>query len=213
MFADAGDTAAIRNRIDKSRAAMPDSYGILVEEINLYSRSIDKEESQSRKTEIALKAIRALDAGIAKNPKEAQLHLVLAGIYSKLAFPRDKNNNAVPKAENFNELVLKSEEEYKKAMVLKSDFQTNYTLGIFYNNWCADIVNRLDNIQDKSAKKEEEKKADDLLQKAIPLLERAHELDTTDKDTMRTLRQLYARTGQGDTEKYKKLDAEFKGAK
>ena len=70
MYTDAGDTAAIRNMIAKSRAAMPDSYSIFVEEINLYSKSIDKEESQQRKIEIAKKAIRALDAGIIKNPKK-----------------------------------------------------------------------------------------------------------------------------------------------
>lgn len=213
MYADAGDTAATRSMIDKSRVAMPDSYSILVEEINLYSKNIDKEDNPSKRTEIAQKAIRALDAGIIKMPKEAQLHLVLAGIYSKMAFPKDKNNNPLPKAANFNELVLKAEEEYKNAMALKSDFQSNYTLGIYYNNWCADIINQLDNIKDPAKRKAEEKKADDLLQKAIPLLEKAHELDPTDKDTMRTLRQLYARTGQGDSEKYKKLNEELKGAK
>ncbi len=213
MNSESGDMDATANAITKARAAMPDSYPILVEEINLYSKSIDKEENRAKSAELSQKAITDLNTGITKNPKEAQLHLVLAGIYSKLAFPRDKNNNALAKPENFNELVLKAEDEYKKALELKPDFQNNYTLGIYYNNWCADIVNQLDNIKDIKKKKAEEKSADDLLQKAIPLLEKAHELDPKDKDTMRTLRQLYARTGQGESEKYKKLDAEFKGVK
>ena len=85
------------------------------------------------------------------------MHLVLANIYTKMAFPKDKNNNSIPKPENSNELALKAEEEYKKALEIKSDFETNYSLGIYYNNWCADIINQLDNIRSQIKRKKKKK--------------------------------------------------------
>ncbi|HEY4799946.1 MAG TPA: hypothetical protein VII99_12775 [Bacteroidia bacterium] len=208
MYSSSGDTTATRKMVIKARTAMPDNYDILVEEMNLYTMGIEKASDPIQRKNLAQKAIVALNTGISKNPKEAQLHLVLASVYNKLAFPKEKGNNT-----NYMEYALKAEDEYKKAIDLKQDFQTYSTLGIYYHNWCAFVVNQLESIKDPKKAKEQDKLSDELLSKAIPMLEKAHELDPTDRDVMVSLRQDYVRSGKADTEKYKKLDAELKGGK
>ena len=201
MYNEAGDTASARKAIMKSAEAMPDSYALLIEKINL--------QLKDGKSEAAISSIKQ---ALAKAPDNHELHLVLGQTYNKMAYPRDAANKELPKPANFSELVKMAEDEFNKAIQIKADyFVGQYSLGVFYNNMGADCLNQSENMKDPKKVKEEEDKADALFQKAISLLEKAHELDKTDKDTMRTLRQLYARTGQGDTEKYKKLDAELKG--
>ncbi|MBI4929809.1 MAG: hypothetical protein HY841_03535 [Bacteroidetes bacterium] len=203
MYTDAGDTASARLVINKSVIAMPDSYALLIEQINLFLRN-GKSES----------AINSINLALAKDPKNHELHLVLGQTWNKMAFPKDAAGKDLPKPANFSELTKKADEEFSKAIEIKPDYFVGlYSIGIFYNNLGADIIKQAEDMKDPKKVKAEEDKADVLFQKAIPLLEKAHELDRTDKDTMRTLRQLYARTGQGDTDKYKKLNEELKGGK
>lgn len=211
LHMEAGDTAASRKAITKARAAVPESYKILVEEINLYTKGIDSEANPDKRSQVASKGIELLNTAIAKNPNDPQLHMVLAALYNKLAFPKDADKKPMAKPANFNDLITKAEDHYKKAVELKSDFTTNSEMGIFYYNWCADINNRIDDIKDANKKKAEEAKYDMLLNKSVPFLEKAHELDQTDRNIMKALKEVYARTGQGDSEKYKKLNEKFKG--
>jgi tetratricopeptide (TPR) repeat protein len=200
MYTDAGDTAAVRKVVTKAVAVMPDSYALLIEQINLLLRD-GKSEA----------AINSINQALAKNPKNHELHLVLGQTYNKMAFPKDAANKDLKRPANFNELEKQAEEEFNKAIEIKPDYVVGlYSIGVFYNNLGADILKQSENMKDPKKVKIEEDKADELFKKAIPVLEKAHELDPLDKDTMRTLRQLYARTGQGDTEKYKKLNEEYK---
>jgi tetratricopeptide (TPR) repeat protein len=200
MYTDAGDTAAVRNMVTKGAAAMPESYALLIEKINLLLRD-GKSEA----------AISSINQALAKNPNNHELHLVLGQTYNKMAFPKDAANKDLKRPANFGDLVKKAEAEFSKAIEIKPDYTVGlYSIGVFYNNLGADILKQSESIKDPKAAKVEEDKADVLFKKAIPLLEKAHELDPGDKDTMRTLRQLYARTGQGDSEKYKKLNEELK---
>ena len=200
MYNDAGDTAASRGMIMKSVAAMPNSYALLIEQINLFLRA-GKSAS----------AIEGINQALVKNPNNHELHLVLGQTYNKMAFPKDAAGKDLAKPSNFNELVKKTEDEFNKAIEIKPDYFVGlYSIGVFYNNLGADMLNQSEKLKDPKKVKAEEDKADAIFKKAMPLLEKAHQLDPTDKDTMRTLRQLYARTGQGDTDKYKKLNEELK---
>ena len=200
MYNDAGDTASMRNIIMKATAAIPDSYSLLIEQINLLLRD-GKSEA----------AINSINQALTKSPNNPELHLVLGQTYHKMAFPKDAMNKDLKRPANFGELVKKAEEEFAKTIEIKADYLVGlYSAGVFYNNMGADILKQSENIKDPKKVKVEEDKADELFKKAIPLLEKAHELDPVDRDTMRTLRQLYARTGQGETEKYKKLNEELK---
>ncbi|MBI3500789.1 MAG: tetratricopeptide repeat protein [Bacteroidetes bacterium] len=201
LYKDAEDTASLRKIILKASDAMPESYLLLIEKINLYLKSGKSED-----------AIASIHRALEKNPDNHELHLVLGQTYNKVAFPKDAAGNDLPRTANSAGLAKKAEEEFNKAIELKPGYFAGlYSLGVFYNNMGAAIINEAENTKDPKKVKAEEARADSIFQKAIPLLEKAHELDATDKDTMRTLRQLYARTGQGETEKYKKLDAELKG--
>ncbi len=203
MYNEANDTASARQMISKAVAAMPESYAILIEQINLFLKS-GKSEA----------AITSINTALAKNPGNHELHLVLGQTYNKMAFPKDAAGKDLQRPGNFSELTKKADEEFSKAIEIKPDYFVGlYSIGIFYNNMGADILKQSENMKDPKKVKVEEDKADVYFQKAIPILEKAHELDRTDKDTMKTLRQLYARTGQGDTEKYKKLNEELKGGK
>jgi len=200
MYSEAGDTASVRTAIMKAVAAMPESYQLLIEQINLLLRD-GKPEA----------AINGINQALIKKPENPELHLVLGQTYNKLAFPRDANNKDLKRPANFSELIKKAEEEFNKTVQIKPDYLVGlYSAGVFYNNVGADILKQSENIKDPKKVKAEEDKADELFKKAIPLLEKAHELDPEDKDTMRTLRQLYVRTGQGETDKYKKLNEELK---
>lgn len=203
MYNEAGDTAWARKTIMKSTDAMPESYALLIEKINLLLKD--------GKSELAITSI---NQALAKAPNNHELHLVLGQTYNKMAFPRNAANKELPRPENFFELVKKAEDEFNKAIQIKPDyFAGQYSVGVFYNNMGADYLKQSENMKDPENVKAEEDKADVLFLKAIPVLEKAHELDATDQDTMKTLRQLYARTGLRDSEKYKKLDEELKGGK
>jgi len=203
MYNDAGDTASARNMIMKSVAAMPDSYALLIEKINLFLKA-GKSDA----------AIQSINLALAKNDNNHELHLVLGQTYNKMAFPKDAAGKDMPRPTGYNDLMKKAEDEFNKAITIKPDYFVGlYSLGVFYNNLGADVLKQSESMKDPKKVKVEEDKADKMFAKAIPVLEKAHQLDPTDKDTMRTLRQLYARTGQGDTDKYKKLNEELKNAK
>ncbi|MEK6615551.1 MAG: hypothetical protein AABZ32_05495 [Bacteroidota bacterium] len=203
MYNDAGDTASSRKVILKSVEALPESYSLLIEKINLHLKD-GKSES----------AITGINQALVKNPNNHELHLVLGQTYNKMAFPKDATNKELPRPVNFSELLKNAEDEFNKAIQIKADyFVGQYSLGVFYNNMGADIIRQSENLKDPKKVTSEENRADAMFLKAIPLLEKAYKLDETDIDTKKTLRQLYARVGQGDTEKYKKLDAELKGWK
>lgn len=200
MYNEAGDTASARGAINKGVTAMPESYALLIEQINLFLKD-GKSEA----------AIASINQALTKNPNNHELHLVLGQTYNKMAFPKDPAGKDLKRPANSAELSKKAEDEFLKAIEIKPNYVVGlYSIGVFYNNLGADALKQAETIKDPKKLKVEEDKADEMFKKAIPYLEKAHELDPGDKDTMRTLRQLYARTGQGDTEKYKKLNEALK---
>ena len=203
MYNDIKDTASVRRIIVEATTIFPNNYELMLEQINLFLKD-GKFES----------AIQNINKALEKNPDNHELHLVLGQTYNKMAFPRDANNKELPPPADFQELFKKAEKEFSKALQLKPDYFIGlYSLGIFYNNIGANILKQSENIQNIKNIKEMENRADSLFYKAIPLLEKSHELDFTDKDVMYTLRQLYIRTGQGKTEKYKKIDEQLRERK
>ena len=183
------DDAGLKTAITKARAAFPNEYTFIVEDLNQAIKEGRIEE-----------AIKNLNLAIDKDPKNAELHLVLGQTYQKMAFTD-------PKPANYDDLLKKSEDQFKLATSLKPDYpEAFYNFGVFYSNWGAGILNASQKLTAIKEIQAEEKKANDLFLKAIPLLEKALELNKTDRDTMRALKQLYAKTGQADTDKYKKLN-------
>ena len=92
-----------------------------------------------------------------------------------------------------------AEKSYKKAIQLKPDyFDANYNLGALYFNQGVEINNSINNEQDMKKYEVMKKNADNTFKKAVPYLEKAHELKPKDKNTLLSLKAIYARLGNND---------------
>lgn len=200
VYNEMGDTANAKKQIDIAKKAYPGNLDIIIEEINYYLKA-DK----------APQAITSLEEGIKADPNNAELHLILGQTFNKMAFPKDAAGKEMSKPAKYDEYIKNAEIQLVKSIELKSDY-TNayYTLGYFYSNQGAMIYNAAQKLTDIQVLSKQEKIADGFFLKAIPLLEKTLELDPTDKETMKALKQLYLKTNQTETEKYKKVDAMLK---
>ena len=109
-------------------------------------------------------------------------------------------------------------EAYKKALEVKADyFDANYNLGALYFNQAVQGINAANDMwkprmtkAESDAQKQLEDDAKALFETAKPYLEAAHATDADDLETMRSLRDIYARTG--DDDKMLELTAKIKAA-
>lgn len=164
----------------------------------------------NRETEIFLqegqqdKALGNLQAAIAKEPNNAQLHLVLGNVYDNLANPKGKSGKDTLKPANYDDLVTKAAEHYQKAVDLKpsnqeSYFNALYNLGALYNNYGGTLYTKSmekATITDLAKnQKAYEAKSSEYYKKAIPYLEQALSIKPDDKPSIAALRKLYYLTG------------------
>ena len=97
-------------------------------------------------------------------------------------------------------------EAYLKALEVKADyFDANYNLGALYFNQAVQGINEANDMwkprmtkTESDAQKKLEDDAKALFATAKPYLEAAHAVDADDVETMRSLRDVYARTGDDD---------------
>ena len=108
--------------------------------------------------------------------------------------------------------MVNAAKDYLIALELNpSAFGANYNLGALYFNQGVETKNKANGTSNNTEYKKLNKKADDLFAKALPHLETAHELNTEDKNTLLSLKQLYYMNGDyAKSEEMKKLIAELK---
>ena len=108
--------------------------------------------------------------------------------------------------------MVNAEKDYLRALELNpSSFGANYNLGALYFNKGGETRNKANGTSNNTKYKRLNKEADDLFAKALPYLETAHELNTEDKNTLLSLKQLYYLDGKyAKSEEMKKLIAELK---
>jgi tetratricopeptide (TPR) repeat protein len=126
-----------------------------------------------------------MDDALDKDPNN---HLLLFGLGSALS-----NQKKYDDAEKY----------LLKAMETKpDDVNTIYNLGNSYYNHYVDIFNSLDfiDINDAEGYKKAQDQCQELLRKALPLLEKAHELDPKDKNTLIMLKTVYPRIDKKEGE-------------
>lgn len=198
MLLNEKDTAAASVIIKKGRLQYPTDYNLLTAETNLFLMAHKNKE-----------ALANLKMVIEKNPNDPQLNMALGSVFDNMANPKDeKGGDLTPPAEA-DEYLAQSEIYYKKVLELKPDyFDALYNLGALYNNQGVKLYNKASTIKDAAKYAQESKKADDVFKKAIPFLEKAHDLNPKDRNTMLSLKQLYFKTEQ--TAKYEKIVAELK---
>ena len=123
-------------------------------------------------------ALRYLDIAIEQDPKNASYFFARGTLYDKLQKPEE---------------AIAS---YMKAIEYKEDyFDAYYNLGaVYYNKGVKqiDVANAVPSNQPEKYEVEKEK-ADIEFKKAIPYMEKAHEVNPTDKFTMESLKTLYYR--------------------
>jgi len=91
--------------------------------------------------------------------------------------------------------LAEAEKAYLKAIELKPDyFEANYNLGALYVNQAAEIQNEANKLKLNDPTYDSKKaEADKILQKSIPYLETATQLDPKDKSTLLALKEIYTR--------------------
>ncbi|MDP2336277.1 MAG: tetratricopeptide repeat protein [Bacteroidota bacterium] len=140
---------------------------LLVEVINIYINANKVDD-----------AIKYLNIAIEQDPTNATFHFAQGSMYDKL----QKTDEATAC--------------YLKAIEIKEDyFDAYYNLGALYYNKGVkqvDVANAVPSNQPEKYE-EEKNKADIEFKKAIPYMEKAHEINPTDKFTMESLKTLYYR--------------------
>lgn len=181
IYMDEEKTEDAFKTIAVGREKFPTDFGVLITETNFYLKT-----DQTDKALANLTKAMTIDAS---NPT----------IFFAIGVNYDKIKN-----------VAEAEKAYKRAIELKPDyFDAIYNLGALYVNEAASVMEEanklpLDKIKEYDALKA---KADTALENALPYLEQAHAIDPKDMNTIRSLKEIYARKGKLD--KVKEMDAKL----
>jgi tetratricopeptide (TPR) repeat protein len=132
--------------------------------------------------------------------------------YIKIAKEKDPNNYSLYFAtgitflnqNKFDDAIT----ELKKAVELKPDiYDTQYSMGAAYINKAADMFIKANDIMDVNKYSAAIDEANAVYAKALPYMEKAHELKPDDIYSMRSLQELYYRLKQKDPSLAPKYDA------
>lgn len=164
--------------VAEGRKKYPKDQSLVIKELNYY---LNNKKHDLAKTN--------LKTAIENEPTNELLHFALGTVHEAL----EEGDEAIA--------------AYSKAVEVKPDyFDAYYNLGAFIFNQGVGYNNSANELDFRSQKKEIaalEAKADEAFKNAIPHLEKAHEIDPSDKATMQSLSQLYVRMGM--TDKYKSI--------
>ena len=189
LYRENGREAEALETLAEARALYPREQSLIIEELNIY---LTNEEFDKAKENLALAA--------EQDPTNEILWFSLGSVLDNLG--------------NADEAI----EAYKKALEVKADyFDANYNLGALYFNQAVQGINAANDMwkprmtkAESDAQKQLEDDAKALFETAKPYLEAAHATDANDLETMRSLRDIYARTG--DDDKMLELTAKIKAA-
>ena len=189
LYRSNGREAEALETLSEARGLYPREQSLIIEELNIY---LTNEEFDKAKENLTLAA--------EQDPTNEILWFSLGSVLDNLG--------------NAEEAI----DAYKKALDVKSDyFDANYNLGALYFNQAVQGINEANDMWKPRMTKSEsdkqkalEQSAKDLFETAKPFLEAAHAANDQDLETMRSLRDIYARTG--DDDKMLELTAKIKAA-
>ncbi len=165
-----------------ARAKYPRNKGLILEELNIYLRENRLEE-----------ALANLDIAIEEDASNEILVFSKGSVLDNLGRQEE------------------AQKEYERALEIKPDFyDALYNLGAMYFNNGAEKVNAANEVPPKQQKLYESliEEAKQWFVRAKPLFEKAHTLKPDDTSTIRSLRDIYARTG--DDEKLMEMSDKLK---
>ncbi|MGD0710445.1 MAG: tetratricopeptide repeat protein [Bacteroidales bacterium] len=169
--------------VKKGRKVFNDNTSLMEEEVNIYLAGGMMKETKG-----------LLDTLIKISPNNPQLYFAFGGAYE--AYANDTTKSRVDRDTSFNNAA----KEYKKAIELKPDyFDAIYEIGALYFNDGIRLYLVADGMVNDMTKYNEMKtKFEERWKNALPYLEKAQQLSPNDKQTLISLKQLYARTSQMD---------------
>lgn len=172
-----GDTASALTTLQNARTDFPREQALIIEELNIY---LVAGQFQLAKENLMLAA--------EQDPTNEILWFSLGSVYDNLGM----QDEAV--------------DAYAKSLGIKADyFDANYNLGALYFNKAVQMVNEANDMWKPRMSKDEAAKQKDLeeggkamFSTALPYLEKALEVEPNDRETLRSLRDIYARVGMDD---------------
>lgn len=190
MFAAAGDEDKAFAVLKEGREAFPNNQTMVTDEVNVYLKQDKHAEAMS-----------ALEVAIEGEPNNASLHFAYGFVNDRLA---SKAIEAEPKGgEDYDKYIAAAEKSYAKSVELDGEnFDAVYNLGALYFNQAVkmqEAANAIDDMKKYEAAKAE---ADKVFDQALPILEKAYEINSEDKGVLISLKQLYYRK-MGDDESFK----------
>jgi tetratricopeptide (TPR) repeat protein len=175
-----GDTAKGVAAIKEGFNKYPENQSILIEMINYYLTSDQADE--------ALKLLGVAKAG---DPQNVSYTFAEATLYDKMGRFED------------------AERSYKSCLEINPEyFDASYNLGVLYFNKAVKIYEDASKITDNVAYEKARMEGDDVLKQAIPYMEKAHEIDSTDKPSLETLKTIFYRLKMDD--QYNKVVEQLK---
>jgi tetratricopeptide (TPR) repeat protein len=183
--------------IQKGYKLYPNSKDLLVDFINYYLSSNQSEA-----------ALEKLAQAVKDNPENPTFYYATGTLYDTMEKDSTDKYNSTQKKE-FHDLAVVN---YNKAIAIKGDyFEPYYNLGALYYNEAASILKEADKlpINAKAEFETAQVKSKEKFAQALPFMEKAHELNATDRSTLQTLVTIYHRTQMYDKKKtaQEKLDA------
>lgn len=163
--------------LQAARELYPREQSLIIEELNIY---LTNQEFDKAKENLAIAA--------EQDPTNEILWFSLGSVLDNLG--------------NSDEAIG----AYIKALDIAPDyFDANYNLGALYFNQAVQGINKANDMwkprmtkAESAAQKQAEDDAKALFATAMPYLEAAHVAEPSDLETMRSLRDIYARTGEDD---------------
>jgi len=178
-----GDTIGALDVLKKGFEKYPSDNVILVKMINIYITT--------KKTDEAMKY---LDLAIEQDPNNSSYYFAQGSLFDQVG----KQEEAI--------------KSYEKSISISGDeFNPNYNLGALYYNKGVkqfEVANSLPTNVSQAEYDAEKAKADIWFKKALPYMEKCHQINDKDPSTIESLKNIYYR--MQDMEKYKEMDEKLK---
>jgi len=165
-----GDTAKGVEVINEGFKRYPDNQSILIELINYYM--------VSNQTEEALKMLALAKAG---DPKNVSYTFAESSLYDRMG--------------KFDE----AEASYKTCIEMDPNFfDANFNLAVLYFNKAVKIFEDASKVSDNVTYEKAKTEGDNMLLKAVPYMEKAHEIDPKNRESLETLKTIFYRLKMDD---------------
>ncbi|MCK9203918.1 MAG: tetratricopeptide repeat protein [Bacteroidales bacterium] len=166
------------------QAAYPNDLRLLLTETNIYLTFNNTD-----------KALHNLEVAKQKDSANYSVFFALGTIYDNIS--NDSSKTPEVRAKAFDNAI----KTYKDALRINPEyFEANYNLGAMYVNKAASINDDANKLPLDATEQFDKlkKEADSYLERALPFLEKATELQPDDLNTLFSLKQIYGRTNKQD---------------